>query len=138
MDRPVGKGGSMQADGLQTGATGREAAAMAFVTENIYFAFDSATLSDQAQEILNGKAEYLRSNSGVAITVEGHCDARGTDAYNMALGERRAESVRGFLVDLGISADRLHTLSYGEERPVAMGQNEASWAKNRRAQFVIN
>ena len=71
-------------------------------------------------------------------TVEGHCDNRGTEAYNIALGERRAESVKNFLVDLGISANRLKTISYGEERPIAMGQDEASWAKNRRAQFMVN
>jgi peptidoglycan-associated lipoprotein len=72
------------------------------------------------------------------VTVEGHCDERGTDGYNKALGERRAEAVKEFLVTLGISSNRLNTISYGEERPIAMGQNEASWAKNRRAQFVIN
>jgi peptidoglycan-associated lipoprotein len=82
------------------------------------------------------KAEYLRTDLGVTVTVEGHCDERGTDAYNMTLGERRAESVKNFLVSLGISANRLNTFSYGEERPIAMGQNEASWAKNRRAQFM--
>jgi peptidoglycan-associated lipoprotein len=72
------------------------------------------------------------------VTVEGHCDERGTEAYNIALGERRAESVKNFLVDMGISANRLKTISYGEERPIAMGQDEASWAKNRRAQFMVN
>jgi len=128
----------LQEDRLRTEAAAREAAGEAFVNENIYFAFDSAVLSDQAQEILNRKADYLRTNSGVTVTVEGHCDERGTDAYNIALGERRSESVKNFLVDLGISAKRLNTISYGEERPIAMGQNEVFWAKNRRAQFVIN
>ena len=70
--------------------------------------------------------------------MEGHCDDRGTSEYNIALGERRAESVRMFLVNLGIDTNRLNTVSYGEERPIAMGHNEASWATNRRAQFVIN
>ncbi|MDH3356563.1 MAG: peptidoglycan-associated lipoprotein Pal [Desulfobacteraceae bacterium] len=130
--------GRLQEDRLQAEAAAREAAETAFVNENIHFAFDSSVLSDQAQQILNSKADYLHTNSGVKITVEGHCDERGTDAYNVALGERRAESVKNFLVDLGISANRLNTISYGEERPIAMGQNETSWAKNRRAQFVIN
>ena len=67
-----------------------------------------------------------------------HCDERGTDAYNIALGERRAESVKNFLVDMGIRANRLKTISYGEERPIALGQNESSWTKNRRAQLVVN
>jgi peptidoglycan-associated lipoprotein len=128
----------LQEDRLRTEAAAREAAGEAFVNENIYFAFDSAVLSDQAQEILNSNADYMRTNPGVRVTVEGHCDERGTNAYNIALGERRAESVKNFFVDLGISAKRLNTTSYGEERPIAMGQNEASWAKNRRAQFVIN
>ncbi len=130
--------GRLQEDRLRAEADAREAAGTAFVDENIHFAFDSAVLSDQAQQILNSKADYLRPNPGVTVTVEGHCDERGTNAYNIALGERRAESAKKFLVDLGISANRLNTTSYGEERPIAMGQNEASWAKNRRAQFVIN
>jgi peptidoglycan-associated lipoprotein len=128
----------LQEDPLRAETKAREAAKTAFVNETIHFAFDSSLLSDQAQRILNGKAEYLRTNSGVTVTVEGHCDERGTDVYNIALGERRAESVKNFLVDLGISAGRLNTISYGEERPIALGQNEASWAKNRRAQFVVN
>ncbi len=128
----------LQEDRLRTQAAAREAAGNAFVNENIHFVFDSSVLSDQAQQILNRKSNYLRTNPGVTVTVEGHCDERGTDAYNTALGERRAESVKNFLVNLGISANRLNTISYGEERPIAMGQNEASWAKNRRAQFVIN
>ena len=128
----------LQEDRLQAEAAVREAAGTAFVDEYIHFAFDSAVLSDQAQEILNSKADYLRTNSGVKVTVEGHCDERGTNSYNIALGERRAESVKNFLVDLGINTNRLNTTSYGEERPIAMGQKEASWAMNRRAQFVIN
>ena len=123
-----------QEDRLRAEEAAREAAGAAFVNEIIHFSFDSALLSDQAQQILNDKADYLRTNSGVTVTVEGHCDERGTDAYNIALGERRAESVKNFLVDLGISANRLNTVSYGEERPLAMGRNESSWAKNRRAQ----
>ena len=127
-----------QDDHLRSEEAASEAAGAAFVNETIHFSFDSALLSDQAQQILNDKADYLRTNSGVTVTVEGHCDERGTDAYNIALGERRAESVKNFLVDLGISANRLNSVSYGEERPIAIGQDEASWAKNRRAQFVIN
>jgi peptidoglycan-associated lipoprotein len=128
----------LQEDRLRAEAAAREAAGAAFVHENILFSFDSSVLSDQAQQILNSKANYLRANSGIMVMVEGHCDNRGTEAYNIALGEKRAESVKNFLVDLGISANRLNTISYGEERPIAMGQDEASWAKNRRAQFVVN
>jgi peptidoglycan-associated lipoprotein len=127
----------LQEDRLWVEAAAREAAGTAFVSENIHFAFDSAALSDQAQRVLHSKADYLRTNPGLTVAVEGHCDKRGTDAYNTALGKRRAESAKNFLVDLGISGNRLNTISFGEYRPVAMGQNEASWAKNRRAQFVI-
>jgi len=130
--------GRLQEDRLRAEASAREAARTAFVNENIHFAFDSFVLSDQAQRILNSKADYLNTNSGVTVTVEGHCDDRGTETYNIALGERRAESVKKFLVDLGVSANQLNTVSYGEERPIAMGQDEVSWAKNRRAQLVIN
>jgi len=115
-----------------------EVSEVEFVNENIRFAFDSSELSDQARQILNSNVEYLSTNPSVRITVEGHCDERGTDAYNMALGERRAKSVKDFLVGMGIGADRLSTISYGEERPIAPGRNEVSWAKNRRAQLVIN
>jgi peptidoglycan-associated lipoprotein len=127
-----------QQDRLRAEAPARETAETAFVNESVHFAFDSFILSGQARQILHAKAEYLRTNPGVTVLVEGHCDERGPDAYNLALGERRAESVKTFLVNLGIGAERLNTISYGEERPIAMGQDETSWAKNRRAQFVIN
>jgi peptidoglycan-associated lipoprotein len=109
-----------------------------FKDENIYFAFDSSDLSDQARLILNSNAEYLRKHSSLTATVEGHCDDRGSEEYNIALGKRRAESVKKFLIDLGISTDRLVTVSYGENKPIAAGQDETSWAKNRRAQVVVN
>lgn len=128
----------LRAEAAVRDAEAREAAKMAFINENIYFAFDSSVLSDQAQQILNSKADYLRTNPDITITVEGHCDDRGTDAYNIALGERRAESVKIFLAWQGIGTNRLNTVSYGEERPIATRHDEASWAKNRRAQFVIN
>jgi peptidoglycan-associated lipoprotein len=115
-----------------------EAAEKAFVNENIHFAFNSALLSDQARQILNDKADYLRTTPDIKITIEGHADDRGKNIYNLALGEKRAVSVKKFLFALGIGADRLDTVSYGEERPIAMGHNGASWARNRRAQFVIN
>lgn len=106
--------------------------------EDIYFEFDSSTLTPAAQDNLLKKAEWLRENSDVTVTIEGHCDARGTNEYNLALGDRRAESAKAFLVDLGIDAMRLTTISYGEERPVCNQQNEECWAKNRRGNFVVN
>jgi len=109
-----------------------------FLNEDIPFEFDSATLTEEAQEILRQKAEWLQNNSQVAATIEGHCDERGTNAYNLALGDRRAESAKTFLKNLGIASSRLTTISYGEERPVDPGHNEDAWAKNRRGHFIIN
>lgn len=108
-----------------------------FLNEKIYFDFDSATLDYQAQEILRKKADYMMKNPNVTITIAGHCDERGTNEYNLALGDRRAESAKAFLVNIGISPSRVDTVSYGEERPADPGHNETAWAKNRRAEFVI-
>ena len=113
-------------------------AMMAFSEEDIHFEFDSSALMPEAQDILVRKADYMRANSNITVTVEGHCDERGTEAYNMALGERRAQAAKEFLSNLGIGADRLSIISYGEERPVDPGKNEAAWAKNRRAHLVID
>jgi peptidoglycan-associated lipoprotein len=113
------------------------AARQQFMNEDVYFEFDSAALLSEAQEVLKRKAVWLRANPGVSVVIEGHCDERGTNEYNLALGDRRSESAKRFLMDLGIVAPRLTTISYGEERPVDTGHNEESWAKNRRAHFVI-
>jgi peptidoglycan-associated lipoprotein len=108
-----------------------------FENEDVYFEFDSIRLAPDAQEILTKKAKWLRANPSASITIEGHCDNRGTNEYNLALGEGRAQSARAFLVDLGIKSSRLNTISYGEERPLERAQSEQGWAKNRRAHFVI-
>ena len=109
-----------------------------FTSGNIYFEFDSYILTGQAQQILNRLADHMNANQDLRVTVEGHCDNRGTAEYNLALGERRAEAARKFLVDQGIGSERLNIISYGEERPLAMDNDESSWARNRRDQFVIN
>ena len=114
-----------------------EAAKNLFENEDIGFDFDSAVLTYQAQSLLKAKAEWLRTNSGETVIIEGHCDERGTNAYNLALGERRAESVKGFLANLGIAETRMTTISYGEEKPIDPAANEEAWAKNRRAHFVV-
>jgi peptidoglycan-associated lipoprotein len=106
--------------------------------EDIYFEFDKSTLTPAAQDNLMRKAEWLRENPDATVTIGGHCDDRGTNEYNLALGDRRAESSKAFLVDLGIEASRLTTISYGEERPVDPRNNEEAWAKNRRDHFEIN
>ncbi|MBW2411070.1 MAG: peptidoglycan-associated lipoprotein Pal [Deltaproteobacteria bacterium] len=106
--------------------------------EDIHFDFDKYNLTPTAQENLLRKAEWLRANPDVTVTIEGHADERGTNEYNLALGDRRADSAKAFLVNLGIPASRLTTISYGEERPLCTAQNEECWAKNRRGNFVLN
>ena len=130
---------SLQEEGLseQQAEERMESERSMFENEDVYFEFDSIRLSPEAQEILTKKAAWLRKNPRTTVTIEGHCDDRGTNEYNLALGEGRAQSARAFLVDLGIKDSRLTTISYGEERPIATGQNEEDWAKNRRVHFVI-
>ncbi len=102
-----------------------------------HFDFDSYALREDARAALDKDAGLLRSNAGANVTVEGHCDERGTAEYNQALGEKRAQAARDYLVAAGIDAGRLQTVSYGKERPIDPGHNEEAWAKNRRAQLVI-
>lgn len=108
-----------------------------FQNEDIYFEFDAYVLMDEAKAILDKKVDFLRRYPAVHVTIEGHCDERGTSDYNLALGERRANSAWQYLVNSGIEPSRLSMISYGEERPIALGHDEASWAKNRRAHFVV-
>lgn len=127
-------GVDLQAEAAKRAA---EQAMNQFLNEHIYFGFDSAQLSAMAQATLKRKAAWLQENAGATVTIEGHCDERGTNEYNLALGERRAESARAYLMDLGISATRLSTISYGEERPLDARSTEEAWAKNRRGQFKL-
>jgi len=106
------------------------------LTEMIFFDFDRSELKDDARATLQRKADVMRDNPDVTLRIEGHCDERGTVEYNLALGERRAEAAKQYLVDLGIDPDRLTTISYGEERPLEEGHNEAAWSRNRRDEFV--
>lgn len=103
----------------------------------IFFDYDSSDVAGEAQKILDANAEVLKKNRSWVITIEGHCDERGTAEYNLALGERRALSARTYLVSLGIPADRIRTVSYGKEFPFDPGHNEESWARNRRDHFVV-
>ncbi len=105
--------------------------------DNIYFEFDRSDLSAEARETLKKIGDRLRSNPSYSLDIAGHCDERGTIEYNLALGERRALSAKKFLVALGISGDRISTISYGEERPVDPSSNEEAWAKNRRDEFKV-
>lgn len=116
----------------------KKAAMQKFVNEDVHFAFDDASIRPDEKGILQEKVQWLKDNPGESVTIEGNCDERGTVAYNLALGERRAQSVKKFLVNAGIDASRLQTVSYGKEKPLDPGHNEAAWAKNRRAHFRIN
>jgi peptidoglycan-associated lipoprotein len=103
----------------------------------VFYEFDSAEMSADAQAALTSNAEVLKKNATWVVSIEGHCDERGTAEYNLALGERRALAARTYLVSLGIAPDRLRTVSYGKEFPFDPGHSETSWAKNRRAHFVV-
>lgn len=103
----------------------------------VFFGFDSAELDEAGQRVAQANAGVLRANATWVITVEGHCDERGTAEYNLALGERRASSVKAYLVSLGIAADRVRVVSYGKEFPFDPGHDDTAWAKNRRGHFVV-
>jgi len=104
---------------------------------DVFFELDSYTLRDDAKVALDRAAKLLRDKVGVSVTLEGHCDERGTVEYNQALGEKRANAARDYLVNAGVSAARIQSLSYGKERPFAEGHDESAWAQNRRAHFVL-
>lgn len=108
------------------------------VGDRVFFGFDQYNLTDEAQATLQRQAAWLNANPSVTLLIEGNTDERGTREYNLALGERRATAVKNYLVTLGISPGRLSTISYGKERPVALGHNEAAWAQNRRSVSVVN
>lgn len=105
--------------------------------ESIYFDFDKSFIKLEYRAVLQAKAEFLKDDPNIHIRIEGNCDERGTNEYNLALGERRADSAAKFLVSLGISPDRIETISYGEERPLASGHGGGAWAQNRRDDFTV-
>ena len=107
------------------------------VGDRVFFEFNSAVLAADARRTLDRQAEWLRLFPEVSLVIEGHCDERGTREYNLALGERRANAVREYLIDQGIAPSRLRTVSYGKERPYALGHNDEAWALNRRSVSVI-
>jgi peptidoglycan-associated lipoprotein len=104
---------------------------------DIYFDYDEATLSDDTRDKLSRNADLLKSQAQFSMTLEGHADSRGTNEYNLALGERRANAVKQYLGSLGVAADRMRTLSYGEERPVCTEDVESCWSQNRRVHMII-
>ncbi|MBW2091739.1 MAG: peptidoglycan-associated lipoprotein Pal [Deltaproteobacteria bacterium] len=108
-----------------------------FLNQHVHFDFDKYDIKPNAEVVLKAKADYLKKHPKIFIEIQGHCDERGTLDYNLALGDRRANAAAKYLISLGISKDRIETISYGEERPLNPGHNEDAWAENRRAQFVI-
>jgi peptidoglycan-associated lipoprotein len=131
-------GGGMGADGAggygTPGGPGSQEDFLARVTsDRVYFGLDRFDIDGEDRAILDSQAAWLRQYPNVRITIEGHCDERGTRDYNIALGERRANAAKNYLVSLGIDPGRITTVSYGKERPAALGSNEQAWAQNRRA-----
>lgn len=138
-------GGSLLAKADTGDASGRQldeiraeqAAAAAAGLRDVFFGYDSWTISEDQRQALNRDAEWMRSNPGTIVKVEGHCDERGTSAYNLVLGEKRAKAVRNYLVELGISANRLSVVSYGKERPSCLEHAESCYQQNRRGHLVV-
>ena len=138
----VDEGRDVQPIGSE-GATGSDISGSSMSGEggplaDIHFELDSAALSDEARGILEKHALWLQGQRGAHVTIEGHCDERGTTEYNLALGEQRARATRDYLASLGVAGDRMKIVSFGKERPIATGADEASYAQNRRAHFAVS
>jgi peptidoglycan-associated lipoprotein len=103
----------------------------------VFFPFDSSEISGDSQMVLDSNAQFLKTNQGVKIQVEGHCDERGGVQYNMALGERRAQAIKDYLQAVGVPGHRMSTISFGKEKPLEMGHDDMAWSKNRRGNFVV-
>jgi peptidoglycan-associated lipoprotein len=129
---------ALKAQAAKDAAAKKNAAALADLNiQNIYFDFDKSNIRPDAREILKANAELFTKNNAATIVIEGYCDERGTAEYNMALGERRAQETKQYLANLGINISRFETISYGKEKPLDPGHDEAAWAQNRRAQFLL-
>jgi peptidoglycan-associated lipoprotein len=131
-------GGGQSTSSASTVAPGSAQDFIQNVGDRVFFDFDKSVIKAEGQTTLQRQADWLKKYPNVTVTIEGHCDERGTREYNLALGERRATSVRNALVALGIPTARIKTISYGKERPAVLGSNEAAWAQNRRGVTVIN
>jgi peptidoglycan-associated lipoprotein len=133
---PGGPGGAGL--GSQNIVPGSQQDLEASAGDRVFFAFDRSDITPESQEILTRQADWLRKYPNVTVTIEGHCDERGTREYNLALGERRAQAAKNVLVAAGIPASRISTISYGKERPIVVGSNEEAWAQNRVAITTVN
>ncbi len=126
-----GPGGPLPGSGGGSFAPGSQQDLAATAGDRVFFAYDQSTISPEGQQILQRQAEWLKRYGSVAVTIEGHCDERGTREYNLALGERRAAAVKSVLVAMGIPAGRVSTISYGKERPIVVGSDDEGYAQNR-------
>jgi peptidoglycan-associated lipoprotein len=135
---PPGGPGSAGGIGSTNIVPGSQQDLEASAGDRVFFAFDRSDISAEAREILTRQADWLRRYPNVTVTIEGHCDERGTREYNLALGERRAQAAKNVLVASGIPASRISTISYGKERPIVVGSNEEAWAQNRVAITTVN
>lgn len=137
---PTSETASTSGEGMSSAASiaaGTQQDLVVNVGDRVFFAFDRYDLRPEARFTLQKQAAWMKANPSVSVTIEGHCDERGTREYNLALGERRANSASDFLMSLGVPASRITTISYGKERPVDPASNEVAWAKNRRAVTVV-
>jgi peptidoglycan-associated lipoprotein len=137
---PGTSGSQNSAGGMGTGGPvtpGTQSDLAQNVGDRVFFDYDSALITADSQRTLEKQAAWLKQYSSVKVTVEGHCDERGTREYNLALGERRAAAAKKYLVGLGIAASRVSTISYGKERPAVIGSDESAWGQNRRAVTVV-
>jgi peptidoglycan-associated lipoprotein len=127
---------ALQEEAARREAAAREAAMKSVSLEPVFFDFDQWSVREDQKEVMAKNSQWLKSNPNVKVRLEGHCDERGTAEYNLALGQKRAEGVKSFLEGMGISSQRMATVSYGEERPLDPAHNEAAWTKNRRVDIV--
>ncbi len=135
---PPGAGGPGGPGGVGAAVPGSQQDLAQNAGDRVFFEFNRSDISSEAQQILERQASWLQHYPNVSVTIEGHCDERGTREYNLALGERRADAVKNVLVAAGIPASRISTISYGKERPIVVGSNEQAWAQNRVAITTVN
>ena len=134
----TGTGGGAGGQTTSTAQPGSEQDLVQNVGDRVFFDYDKSEIKPEGRQVLQRQADWLKKYSNVTVTVEGHCDERGTREYNLALGERRATAVKKLLAALGVAPNRVSTISYGKERPAVPGSTEAAWAQNRRGVTVVN
>ena len=136
-DRPIASGSSSESTTTYSYDTDPKTALIK-VGDRVLFGYDSSELDDDDRSVLDNQAKFLNQNPSLKVTIEGHCDERGTREYNLALGEKRASAVKDYLISVGINSERISVVSYGKERPQVLGSNKAAWSMNRRSVTTID